>query len=504
MPIQVQEENLKAIFGLKLRQYREAKGFSTQHLAKKAGVSASYINEIEKGKKYPKVDKIVALAGALGVEYEEMVSLKLGKQLGQLSDLLKSNALHEIPLELFGIKISDLIGMMGDDPARFSALMHALFEVARNYDVRIEHLLLASLRSYQELNDNYMGDIEEQVQQFLSDQNWNNHPAIPYRELKKLLETAYEYEVMESSFDEQPQLRAFRSVLVPGSPPKLYVNEGLKDTQKAFVMSRELGYQKLNLEERALSSSWINIESFDQVFNNFKASYFSGAVMLNSVLLVEKLNDFFSKEQWEPESLQSILDYFSTTPETLIHRLTQILPHHFGLDQLFFLRFHNPSGTQQFKLTKELHLSQLHNPHRINRNEHYCRRWVTITILQDLAEQLREGTYRTPVIDIQKSRFHGTENEYLCISMARPLAISEGKNSCITLGLLIDDKLKKAVNFLDDPNIPSRIVNESCERCGIQDCRERVAEPKIYESKKQEQSLENELQKFLQTHSSES
>lgn len=88
--------------------------------------------------------------------------------------------------------------------------------------------------------------------------------------------------------------------------------------------------------------------------------------------------------------------------------------------------------------------------------------------------------------------------------MARPLAISEGKNSCITLGLLIDDKLKKAINFLDDPNIPSRIVNESCERCGIQDCRERVAEPKIYESKKQEQSLENELQKFLQTHSSES
>jgi hypothetical protein len=64
--------------------------------------------------------------------------------------------------------------------------------------------------------------------------------------------------------------------------------------------------------------------------------------------------------------------------------------------------------------------------------------------------------------------------------------------------------LKETVNFLDDPNISSRIVNESCERCGIQDCQERIAEPNIYEAKKQEQTLENELQKFLQTHSSES
>src|SRR6056297_3212551 len=155
MAIPVQEENLKAIFGLKLRQYRENLELSTQDLAKISGLSASYINEIEKGKKYPKADKIMSLATALNVDYDEMVSLKLDKQLNQLSDLLKSNALQEIPLELFGIKTSDLIGLMGDEPAKFSALLQTLLEVARNYDVRVEHFLLAALRSYQELHDNY-------------------------------------------------------------------------------------------------------------------------------------------------------------------------------------------------------------------------------------------------------------------------------------------------------------------------------------------------------------
>jgi len=366
----VQEENLKAIFGLKLRQYREAKKFSTQELAAKAGVSASYINEIEKGKKYPKADKIMSLATALEVDYDEMVSLKLGKQLGQLSDLLKSNAFQEMPLELFGIKTSD-----------------------------------------------------------------------------------------------------------------------------------QLGYVILDLEERALTSSWINVESFDQVLNNFKASYFSGAILMNSYTLVRKLQAFFNKDTWNPDALLDMIDYFDTTPETFTHRLTQILPHYFGLDQLFFLRFHNEPGTQQFKLTKELHLSQLHNPHRVNPSEHYCRRWVTVSLLQDLADSDQHNAGEQPLVDIQRSQYYGTENEYICISFARPLALNSDTNSCITLGLMDNDTLRKNVNFIGNTDIKTRVVNESCERCPIPDCEERAAEPSISRLDQKKREREEALQQFLRKNS---
>lgn len=501
MATPVQEENLKAIFGLKLRQYRESRELSTQDLAAKAGVSASYINEIEKGKKYPKADKIMSLATALEVDYDEMVSLKLGKQLGQLSELLKSNALHEIPLELFGIKTSDLVGLMGDDPAKFSALIQTLLEIARIYDVRVEHFLLAALRSYQELHDNYFDSLEGAAQTFLEKHDWSELPTVSYEKLKTLLEDEHSYEIIESAFEDQPELQAFRSVFVPGKQPKLFVNDQLIDNQKAFVLGREVGFAILGLEERALTSSWIKVESFNQVLNNFKASYFSGAILMNSYTLVRKLQAFFNKDGWEPKALLDIMNYFDTTPETFTHRLTQILPHYFGLDQLFFLRFHNRPGSQKYKLSKELHLSQLHNPHRVNPSEHYCRRWVTVTLLQDLADSNLHDAGSEPLIDIQRSQFYGTDNEYLCISMARPLALSSDTNSCITLGLLYNDALQKNVNFADDSAIRARVVNESCERCPIPDCRERAAEPIISEQDQQQAQRETALQEFLEKHS---
>ena len=58
-------ENVPVIFGLKLRQLREDRGLGLKELSALAGMSPSYVNEIEKGKKYPKADKILQLAEAL-------------------------------------------------------------------------------------------------------------------------------------------------------------------------------------------------------------------------------------------------------------------------------------------------------------------------------------------------------------------------------------------------------------------------------------------------------
>jgi len=97
------EDNIRLIFGLKLRQYRTGRKMSFSELAEKAGLSVSYLNEIEKGKKYPKSEKIATLADALDVSYDKLVSLKLDKQLAPVGEILNSQLLEEIPLELFGI-----------------------------------------------------------------------------------------------------------------------------------------------------------------------------------------------------------------------------------------------------------------------------------------------------------------------------------------------------------------------------------------------------------------
>jgi transcriptional regulator with XRE-family HTH domain len=110
----MEEDYIKLIFGLKLKQIRNEKSLSLFGLSKLSGLSKSYLNEIENGKKYPKPDKIAILSEKLDISYDQMVSLKLDKNLAPVGDLLRSKVFKEIPLELFGIKESNLIDIVAN------------------------------------------------------------------------------------------------------------------------------------------------------------------------------------------------------------------------------------------------------------------------------------------------------------------------------------------------------------------------------------------------------
>ena len=114
------------IFGLKLRQARLSKGLSVTELAERSQLSPSYITEIEKGRKYPKADKILRLAEALGYDYDELVSLRLEPPLSFLETPLSSQLLQDFPLELFGVDPSTIIEVLTRSPAEMSALVKAL------------------------------------------------------------------------------------------------------------------------------------------------------------------------------------------------------------------------------------------------------------------------------------------------------------------------------------------------------------------------------------------
>ena len=74
-----EEINKRLIFGLKLKQARSNKGYSLAELSGRTSVSISFLNEIEKGKKYPKHEKINSIASALRVSTEWMLTSELDK-----------------------------------------------------------------------------------------------------------------------------------------------------------------------------------------------------------------------------------------------------------------------------------------------------------------------------------------------------------------------------------------------------------------------------------------
>ena len=113
MPKEIFE--LKLIFGLKLKEIRNDKGVSYQELREKTGLSLSYLSEIENGKKYPKGDKIMAIAKALDVSYDELVSLKVPKKLEPVVHLIQSDFFKAFPLEQFGLNPQKLVEIISYD-----------------------------------------------------------------------------------------------------------------------------------------------------------------------------------------------------------------------------------------------------------------------------------------------------------------------------------------------------------------------------------------------------
>ena len=58
----------------------------------------------------------------------------------------------------------------------------------------------------------------------------------------------------------------------------------------------------------------------------------------------------------------------------------------------------------------------------------------------------------------------------------------------------LKSKMKFLTNAAND--IPFRVVNEACERCGIFDCRERVAAPTVLQKKRQFASMKVAMEKL--------
>ncbi|MEZ4904714.1 MAG: helix-turn-helix transcriptional regulator [Spirosomataceae bacterium] len=483
------QDNIRLVFGLKLKQLRLDKQLSLSDLSQKTGLSISYINEIEKGKKYPKSDKIMALARAFEVEYDSLVSIKLSKKLEPISELLQSNILTELPLDLFGIDPADLLQMLSDAPTKLSAFIGTLIEIARNYNMSVEQFYFSALRTYQEMYDNYFEDIEHEAEQFLIQYEITDNIVLDDKYLADLLVKKYNYDIQSIDEKNYPELTGVRSILVqPHDKPTLLISPQLEGKQRAFILGRELGYQFMKLKNRLNSTHLVEAESFEQLLNNYKASYFASAIMIRGAVLAKKLEKFFAQNQFEGDMLLQMIDDFYTTPETFCYRLSNVLPKYFGINQLVFLRFNNYAGQNRFDLTKEMHIARKHNPHTV-RDEHYCRRWISLTILQDLAELQSKGIVNQTLCQAQVSHYIDTQDEYFAIAFAKPMSPTPNLNVSVTMGIRLDDYVRSKIKFLHTNKIVKREVNETCERCPSFDCKERMAAPTVLQRKRKNEAI---------------
>lgn len=493
-----QEENVKTIFGLKLKQLRKNHKFSLLDLARIAGVSPSYLNEIEKGKKFPKEDKIASLAKALNTSYDAMVSLKLTEKLGPLNDLFQNRFLKDLPLEMFGLEWNRIVDWMSQAPAKVNALVSTLVDMARSYNLSRETFFYAALRTYQEMHQNYFDDIEEAVNESIKQFDLNPAPPIKAKDLEDILQDHYNYEIIKTNFEDNHPLQKVKSVYYSDTKPILYLNQNLNSSQKLFVLAKELGFNYLKIKERPPLSHITEADNFELVLNNFRASYFASALIMNKSYLNNDLDSFIKMEDWDAEQIMYMMKKYNVSAETFGHRLTNLVPQHFGLKELFFLRFQSDSQ-HQYRLDKELHLHRTHTPWSNELLQNYCHRWSGIQAIKLLEENRSEPATKTP-IHTQIAKFHNTELEYFIVTIPKAIDTESSKLSSISIGFALTNTFKKKVSFWEDKNIPVVTVGVTCETCAIKNCKERVADPIILKKELQKKEINEAVLNLKQHH----
>ena len=493
------KENLSYILGIKVKKMRTERGLSLKELSELTKLSVSYLSEIEKGKKYPRPEKILLLTEVLQISFESLVSAKVDKELKPLKEIMDSTIFREFPFEIFGISQRDILDLITNAPQKASAFLKTFVDISRIYDVRVEHIFYAALRSYQKMNKNYFPELEKSVEIFILENRCEISTRISLKKYKNRLQLKYGYKIIEKSLEEYPELSKYRSLFIDGNEPKLLLNKKLLPSQKAFIIAKEIGYNYLKIERPQLTSNSIKISSFDQVLNNFKAAYFAGALLINKNLLKEELNKFFAQKKWNGKNFLAIINRFNATPEMFVYRFGHLLYDLFGIEEFHYLRFNNKVGSERFDLMKELNMSPVIAPHSIGLNEHYCRRWLSIDLLNQLAKEQKKGKAKSSLIDVSRAKFIETDAEFFTISIARPLLLSSDTNSSMIVGFLINDKFKKTVKFWDDPQIKDSLINETCERCGLSksECSERIAPATIYKKLKDQKLEKDALIKLL-------
>lgn len=486
----IKNNSQKLILGLKVKHLRTQKGYSFSKLSEITGLSGSYLNEIEKGKKFPKEDKLKKLATALEVPYKDLTSPQLTGNMAPLAALLKSNFLNELPLDLFGIELNKVVEIIANSPAKVGAFISALVELSRTYQMKETNFYFLALRAYQEMNLNYFPELESAADKFIAKYKLPIGTPVTARFLEDILTDKFNYKVDRNTLQQKIELKDVRSI-VNNKKKIIYLNPRLNEMQQTYQLGKELGFQYLNLSKRQHSSAMFKVNSFEEVLNNFKAAYFSVCILINKESLLVDLTTWFKQKTLDPVFLLNISKKYRATSSVLFQRFN-VLPQYFGIQKIFYLQAKHYPERDAFELQKELHLSKKHLPHANLIAEHYCRRWLGISSLN----MLKAHPEVPEIYQMQRSKYIGTEDEYLVLTNARKSNSGLQTNTSVSIGMLLDENAKKTIQFINDKNIIRKDVNITCERCPVADCKERVKPPLIIEKLATRQKLEKSIKEL--------
>lgn len=470
------QNTVRLIFGLKLKNLRQQHQYSLKELGQKTGLSVSYLNEIEKGKKYPKPDKVLALADALSSSFDQLVSVRLEEDQDAIARILQNGFVHSLPLQDLGINLTELLNSITEDSQKATRLLCTILELRRRHFIRQSDLFSAILKSEIDEKRNHFTEWEE-LASTLRDRyrKWGSPSDSEYaQQIVQHLEQKYNYEFETVAFgDESTALRTLRFRRnVRSKKIILHLNSALSAKEQLYFLLRELIARELGHPPISAHQENDDFATYTAYVNHYMVSYIADAMLLPKDSFLDELNLLCSFDRWSSGRFRVFLQNAPVPTKRVLQRMTQLLPREWNIDPVYALEFGRNIELERFLILDELHLSGLQMPNGINREESFCRRWISMRALEAFTSSKDSSG---ALIQTQKSTIADVNGQFFNIAIAERDSVERGLIRCHTIGIPITKKHGKRIAFLNDTYVKHDTVAETCERCRILDCKERLA-----------------------------
>ena len=454
----LKKTNLK--IGPKIKAFRRQLGIQANKLSEQIGISASYLNLIESGKRNVDSNLIIKICSELRINVSDLTSKSDLNLENDISELLSDEIFED--LDILGPEVKDLVASnpkmakalikLGDN---FKQKDHDIVNKVENISGKIIDSRRAAfpgevIADFLQENKNYFPKLEEFANDIFKEVKQNNRTR--YIALCEFLKRKYGVQVKDVIPEE-------------GKPfSKIY-----KEKEKVLLLS---DYISLETKKLYAAAQIAHIGAKDQInfyLSNFKfpsneAKELSRIALLNycgaAILMPYEL---FHKEcknlKYDLELLQNT---FATSFEQVAHRVTCLQDPKLPGIPFHFLRV-DVAGN----ISKRLSLSGIEIP----RYGGACPRWNVYSAFS-----------RPGVIQAAVSKMSNGE-KYVCIARTVEKGVGRygQKKSMLSIGLGCEAKYAKDFIYTENLDLNDKKselpIGVSCRTCDRLDCSQRAFPP---------------------------
>ncbi len=309
--------------GRRIRHYRTERGVTLDRLAAATSTTASQLSLVENGHREPRLSLLSAIAAALEVRVEDLLSSEPPSRRAALEIALDAaqRSPHYAGLGLPAVRPGKAL-----PTEALEALVGLHAELARRADAAIAtpeeaRRATTALRRWMRERDNYLPEIEEAAEETLRTGGYTSG-AVTHRSVARMAEqlgfTLIHVDDLPHSTRTVTDLVNGRIYLPPASIPG---GHGLRSLALQAIAHRVLGHERPR-------------DYADFLRQRVEINYFAAACLLPRSAAVGFLTD---AKKARDLAVEDFRDAFGVTHETAAQRMTNLLTAHLDL-RLHFMR----------------------------------------------------------------------------------------------------------------------------------------------------------------------